>query len=229
MTSTVHKNSRNANEANNIASSTREQAEQGGAVIHNTVLAMDKITDSSKKIADIIRVIDDIAFQTNLLALNAAVEAARAGEQGRGFAVVASEVGSLAGRSAQAAKEIKNLIHDSVAKVDEGSKLVSTSGEMFNEIVESIKKVSGIIADIANSGQDQAHGIEQINIAVSQMDEMTHKNITMVEEATAASESMDEQANNLNNLVSFFKTESVDSKNDFEQPKHLPNQRAGTG
>jgi methyl-accepting chemotaxis protein len=162
---------------------------------------MADINDASKKIADIIGVIDDIAFQTNLLALNAAVEAARAGEQGRGFAVVASEVRSLAGRSATAAKEIKELIQDSVRKVEDGSVLVTQSGQTLEKIVASVKKVSDIVAEIAAASREQSSGIEQVNRAVMQMDELTQQNAALVEEATAASQAMAEQVRGLNQML----------------------------
>ncbi len=204
MTSTVRQNANNTKQANRLAAGAREQAEKGGAVVGNAVSAMGEITASSKKIADIIGVIDEIAFQTNLLALNAAVEAARAGEQGRGFAVVANEVRNLAGRSATAAREIKDLIKDSVLKVDEGSKLVDESGRTLQEIMNSVKQVSDIIAEIAVASQEQSEGIEQVNRAVSQMDEMTQQNTALVEQAAAASESMAEQARALSELVGFF-------------------------
>ncbi len=204
MTSTVKQNADNTRQANQLAMSTREQAEKGGEVLSNAVDAMSAITDSSKKIADIIGVIDEIAFQTNLLALNAAVEAARAGEQGRGFAVVASEVRTLAGRSADAAKEIKGLINDSVEKVEQGSNLVDESGKTLEEIVTGVKKVTDIIAEIAASSQEQANGIEQVNSAVMQMDEMTQQNAALVEQATAASRSMEEQSQVLNKRMEFF-------------------------
>jgi methyl-accepting chemotaxis protein len=207
MTSTVRMNADNAKQADQLASSARELAEKGGEVVSNAVDAMSEITASSKKIADIIGVIDEIAFQTNLLALNAAVEAARAGEQGRGFAVVASEGRNLAGRSATAAKEIKGLIGDSVTKVEEGSKLVDESGKTLEGIMTSVKKVSDIIAEIAAAGEEQSDGIEQVNKAINQMDEMTQQNATLVEEAAAASEAMGEQARNLNELVGFFTTD----------------------
>ncbi len=205
MTSTVRQNADNARQANQLASGAREQAEKGGGVVGKAVSAMSEITTSSKKIADIIGVIDEIAFQTNLLALNAAVEAARAGEQGRGFAVVASEVRNLAGRSATAAKEIKGLINDSVEKVEEGSRLVDESGKTLDEIVLSVKKVSDIIAEIAAAGEEQSLGIEQVNKAISQMDEMTQQNAALVEQAAAASESMGEQARSLTDQVGFFR------------------------
>jgi methyl-accepting chemotaxis protein len=201
MTSTVKQNADNAGQANQLATAARDQAEKGGAVVGKAVRAMTDINESSKKIADIIGVIDEIAFQTNLLALNAAVEAARAGEQGRGFAVVATEVRSLAGRSATAAKEIKDLIQDSVRKVEDGSALVTQSGQTLEQIVASVKKVSDIIAEIAAASREQSSGIEQVNKAVMQMDEMTQQNAALVEEATAASQSMAEQAAALNTLM----------------------------
>jgi len=201
MTSTVKQNADNAGQANQLATAARDQAEKGGAVVGKAVRAMTEINESSKKIADIIGVIDEIAFQTNLLALNAAVEAARAGEQGRGFAVVATEVRSLAGRSATSAKEIKDLIQDSVRKVEDGSALVTQSGQTLEQIVASVKKVSDIIAEIAAASREQSSGIEQVNKAVMQMDEMTQQNAALVEEATAASQSMAEQAAALNTLM----------------------------
>ncbi len=206
LTSTVKQNADNAKQANQLAAGARTQAEKGGGVVNSAIEAMSAINSSSKKIADIIGVIDEIAFQTNLLALNAAVEAARAGEQGRGFAVVAAEVRNLAQRSAGAAKEIKSLIKDSVEKVDDGSKLVDESGQTLEEIVSAVKKVSDIIAEIAAASQEQSSGIEQVNKAITQMDEVTQQNAALVEEAAAASESLDEQAKSLTSLMSFFKT-----------------------
>jgi methyl-accepting chemotaxis protein len=197
MTSTVKQNADNAGQANQLATAARDQAEKGGAVVGSAVKAMADINESSKKISDIIGVIDEIAFQTNLLALNAAVEAARAGEQGRGFAVVATEVRSLAGRSATAAKEIKELIQDSVRKVGDGSLLVTQSGQTLEQIVMSVKKVSDIVAEIAAASREQSSGIEQVNKAVMQMDEMTQQNAALVEQATAASQSMADQARDL--------------------------------
>ncbi len=204
MTVTVKQNADNAEKANHLARTARAQAEIGGAVVNQAVSAMVEINHSSKKIADIIGVIDDIAFQTNLLALNAAVEAARAGDQGRGFAVVASEVRNLAQRSANAAKEIKALINDSVEKVHGGSKLVDDSGRTLEEIVLSVTKVSDIIAEIAAAGQEQTMGIEKVNRAVLKMDSMTQQNAALVEQAAAASKSMSEQARDMNAMMGFF-------------------------
>ena len=206
MTSTTKQNADNARQANQLAVGARDQAEKGGEVVTRAVSAMNEINTSSKKIADIIGVIDEIAFQTNLLALNAAVEAARAGEQGRGFAVVASEVRNLAQRSAGAAKEIKGLISDSVEKVKTGSELVDASGKTLTEIVGSVKKVTDIVAEIAAASQEQSSGIDQVNKAVMQMDEVTQQNAALVEEAAAASKSMEDQAQKMVELMSFFKT-----------------------
>ncbi len=205
MTSTVKQNADNAGQANQLAIAARDQAEKGGAVTTKAVRAMADINDASRRIADIIGVIDEIAFQTNLLALNAAVEAARAGEQGRGFAVVASEVRSLAGRSATAAKEIKDLIQDSVRKVQDGSTLVTQSGQTLEQIVSSVKKVSDIVAEIAAASREQSAGIEQVNRAVMQMDELTQQNAALVEQATAASQGMADQARELNEMMSRYR------------------------
>lgn len=211
LTGTVKQNADNARQANQLAAGACDQAEKGGAVVGNAITAMSEINSASKKIADIISVIDEIAFQTNLLALNAAVEAARAGEQGRGFAVVASEVRNLAQRSAGAAKEIKSLINDSVEKVDEGSRLVNESGQTLDEIVGAVKKVSDIIAEIAAASLEQSTGIEQVNQTVSQMDEVTQQNAALVEQAAAASESLDEQARELDQLMTYFTLSSGDA------------------
>jgi methyl-accepting chemotaxis protein len=210
MTTTVKQNADNAAQANQLALAARDQAEKGGTVVSQAVSAMTGINEASKKIADIIGVIDDIAFQTNLLALNAAVEAARAGEQGRGFAVVASEVRSLAGRSATAAKEIKELIQDSVRKVEDGSVLVTQSGQTLERIVASVKKVSDIVAEIAAASREQSSGIEQVNRAVMQMDELTQQNAALVEEATAASQAMVEQVRGLNEMLARFQVGMAD-------------------
>ncbi|MGE7136100.1 methyl-accepting chemotaxis protein [Luteibacter sp. NPDC031894] len=204
MTSTVKQNAENASHANQLARGAREQAEKGGDVVAQTVVAMREINSSSKKISDIVSLIDEIAFQTNLLALNAAVEAARAGEQGRGFAVVATEVRNLAGRSANAAKEIKGLINDSADKVRTGSELVDQSGKALAEIVDSVKKVTDIVAEIAAASSEQSAGIDQVNHAVLQMDEMTQQNAALVEESAAAARAMHEQATELSRQVAFF-------------------------
>jgi methyl-accepting chemotaxis protein len=201
MTETVRENAENARQANQLALAACEHAERGGKIMHDAVGAMQVINESSRKIADIIGVIDAIAFQTNLLALNAAVEAARAGEQGRGFAVVASEVRSLAGRSAAAAKEIKELIQDSVAKIGDGSRLVEQSGKGLVEIVASVKKVTDIVGEISAASADQAAGIEQVGKAVASMDESTQQNAALVEQAAAASESIVQQVRDLNSSV----------------------------
>jgi methyl-accepting chemotaxis protein len=196
-------------QANQIAVATRGQADQGGAVVQRAISAMSDITQASRRIEDIIGVIDEIAFQTNLLALNAAVEAARAGEQGRGFAVVAGEVRNLAQRSASAAKEIKTLIGDSVGKVQAGSALVGGSGKTLADIVLGVKKVSDIVAEMAAATEEQSSGIGQINHAISNMGTATQQNAALVEESTAAAKSMQQQAAQLQELVSFFRFEGA--------------------
>jgi methyl-accepting chemotaxis protein-1 (serine sensor receptor) len=209
MTSTVRQNADNANQTNKIAAITRGQADQGSDVVNRAAEAMHEITSSSKRIGAIISVIDEVAFQTNLLALNAAVEAARAGEQGRGFAVVASEVRNLAQRSAGAAKEIKQLIADAVAKVGAGTQLVAESGRTLNTIVTGVKKVTDIVAEMAAATEEQSKGIDQINTAITNMDSVTQQNAALVEESTAAAKSVKQQAQELRRLVAFFHLEGA--------------------
>ncbi len=204
LTSTVKQNADNARQANQLAASASEVAVRGGSVVGQVVDTMSAINTSSRKIVDIIAVIDGIAFQTNILALNAAVEAARAGEQGRGFAVVASEVRSLAQRSAAAAKEIKGLIDDSVGKVEAGSQQVAEAGRTMEEIVASVKRVTDIMGEIASASHEQTQGIEQINQAITQMDQVTQQNAALVEEAAVAAGSLQDQAGNLSQLVGVF-------------------------
>ena len=205
LTSTVKQNADNARQTNQLAVSASDVAQQGGVVVGQVVETMGSINESSRKIFDIISVIDGIAFQTNILALNAAVEAARAGEQGRGFAVVASEVRSLAQRSSAAAKEIKELIDDSVEKVSSGSKLVEQAGATMAEVVASVRHVTDIVGEISAASQEQSSGIEEINRAIGQMDEVTQQNAALVEEAAAAAQSLQEQAGKLAGVVSVFK------------------------
>ena len=205
LTSTVRQNADNAQQANKLASTASEVAVKGGGVVTQVVRTMDDITASSRKISDIIGVIDEIAFQTNILALNAAVEAARAGEQGRGFAVVAAEVRNLAQRSANAAKEIKALISDFGSKVETGSKLVASAGQTMEEIVVSVKRVTDIMAEISAASREQSNGIDQVNTAVSQMDKITQQNAALVEEAAAAAKSMEEQTDDLSDIVAAFR------------------------
>lgn len=221
MNSTVQNNAENTRQAKQLSTSAREIAEKGGEVVSKAVSAMSEINVSSNKIADIIGVIDEIAFQTNLLALNASVEAARAGEHGRGFAVVATEVRNLAQRSATAAKESKELIQSSVDSVKQGSRLVSDSGKTLEDIVHSVRKVGDIVTEIAAASDEQSAGIGQINQAVSQMDEITQQNAALAEEASAASLSMKEQADTMIELMAFFKTDaSIASQSGAHQHAH---------
>ena len=205
LTTTVKQNAEHAREANQLAASASDVARKGGDVVSQVVGTMGEINSSANKIADIISVIDGIAFQTNILALNAAVEAARAGEQGRGFAVVASEVRNLAQRSAAAAKEIKTLIGDSVEKVERGSKLVGQAGVTMEEVVASVKRVTDIMGEIASASAEQSAGIEQVNMSIIEMDSMTQQNAALVEEAAAAAQSLQDQAGELGRVVSIFK------------------------
>jgi methyl-accepting chemotaxis protein len=224
LTTTVRQNAENARQANQLAANASNIAVKGGQVVGDVVHTMASISESSKKIVDIISVIDGIAFQTNILALNAAVEAARAGEQGRGFAVVAGEVRNLAQRSAAAAKEIKALIDDSVGKVDAGSKQVDQAGATMTEIVQAVKRVTDIMAEIAAASNEQNAGIEQVNQAVTQIDEVTQQNAALVEEAAAAAESLQEQAEVLMHAVSAFKLEGGRAvvRKAAAQPDHRP-------
>ena len=247
--STVKQNAENARQANQLALSASEVAVRGGEVVGQVVETMKGINESSQKIADIISVIDGIAFQTNILALNAAVEAARAGEQGRGFAVVASEVRSLAGRSAEAAKEIKGLIHASVERVEHGTALVDQAGTTMSEVVSSIKRVTDIMGEISAASNEQAAGVAQIGEAVQQMDQATQQNAALVEEMAAAASSLKSQAGDLVDTVRVFKldaslkgpntassptfkqanvalqTSKSAKKNTSALPKFLPNQQ----
>lgn len=229
MTATINQNADNSKEADKLAASARGTAEKGGEVVQRAVSSMAEINSSSKKISDIIGVIDEIAFQTNLLALNAAVEAARAGEQGRGFAVVATEVRNLAQRSAEAAKEIKSLISESVEKVEQGTQLVNDSGSTLDEIVNAVKKVSDIVGEIAAASQEQAAGVEQINQAVAQIDEVTQQNTAQVEEATASAQSLNGQARELAGLVGDFDVGDHDDEPEPPRARRREGRQARSG
>jgi len=211
MTASVKNNAETASKATELASTASQAAANGGSLVNEVVGTMDAITTSSRKISDIIGVIDAIAFQTNILALNAAVEAARAGEQGRGFAVVASEVRSLAQRSANAAKEIKTLINDSVEKVEQGSKLVNHAGVAMGEIVGQVRRVADLIGEISSSSVEQSNGIDQVNTAVGQLDQMTQQNAALVEQSSAAADSMAMQASRLVEAVEVYGRKTVAS------------------
>jgi methyl-accepting chemotaxis protein len=222
LSATVKNNADTARRANQMASSASSAASNGGVVVGEVVSTMEGITIASRKIADIISVIDGIAFQTNILALNAAVEAARAGEQGRGFAVVASEVRSLAGRSAEAAKEIKSLIGASVEKIEIGSRLVAAAGESMNDIVNQVKRVADLIGEISASAEEQTTGIEQINQAIVQLDNVTQQNAALVEQAAAAADSLNQQADRMVEVVSSFKLADTGGSRTPTQPRNAP-------
>jgi len=224
LTATVKQNADNARQASQLANSASETAQRGGKVVDGVVKTMHDIAGSSKKIADIISVIDGIAFQTNILALNAAVEAARAGEQGRGFAVVAGEVRNLASRSANAAKEIKALIEDSVARVDTGSTLVESAGETMNDIVNAVTRVTDIMGEIASASDEQSRGIDQVALAVSEMDRVTQQNAALVQESAAAAAQLEEQASRLKMAVSAFRLTSAPGNTVSSRASHQPAQ-----
>jgi methyl-accepting chemotaxis protein len=208
MTSVVTNNADNARHANELASTASDIADRGGDLVDKVIGTMQEISDSSARIAEIVSVMEGIAFQTNILALNAAVEAARAGEQGRGFAVVASEVRSLALRAAAAAKDVKVLIHESVTRVESGSALVSETGTAIREIVGAVKRVDAIVHEIAAASNEQSTGIQQVGLAISQMDSVTQQNAALVEQAAAAAQSLSEQANGLAQVVAAFRLEA---------------------
>ena len=226
LSSTVKQNADNARQANQLASGSMDVAQRGGAVVDEVVATMKAISDSSTKMADIVNVIDSIAFQTNILALNAAVEAARAGEQGRGFAVVASEVRALAQRSAAAAKEIKDLISDSVGKVGAGSAQVERAGATMQDIVASVRRVTDIMGEISAASIEQSSGIDQVNLAVSQMDQATQQNAALVEQASAAASSLEDQAQRLNAAVAQFKVDMAGLPAAAPRPVHRPSMAA---
>jgi methyl-accepting chemotaxis protein len=219
LTSTVRQNADNARQANQLVLSASGQAEKGGQVVGEVVSTMGSITDSSRKISDIIGVIDGIAFQTNILALNAAVEAARAGEQGRGFAVVATEVRNLAHRSAAAAKEIKVLIGDSVGQVEAGARLVDTAGATMTGIVQAVRRVADLMNEIDSASREQSQGIGQVNQSIATMDDVTQQNAALVEEAAAAAGALEEQAGRLAQVVGVFKLEETAAGHALTAPR----------
>ncbi|MDH5552176.1 MAG: methyl-accepting chemotaxis protein, partial [Nitrosomonas sp.] len=225
LTSTVRQNADNSKQANQLAINASEIASKGGGMMTEVVTTMSSISDSSNKISEIISVIDSIAFQTNILALNAAVEAARAGEQGRGFAVVATEVRNLAQRSATAAKEIKELIDDSVEKVNNGSQLVDDAGKTMEDIVLSIKQVTDIMSEITAASLEQSAGIEQVNQAIAQMDDVTQQNAALVEQSAAAAETLEHQSKNLTGAISIFKVEKNATGTDVSELSNLDSTR----
>jgi len=226
LTTTVKDNAANAHQANALASSASDVAVRGNEVVGRVVSTMNTINSSSSKIIDIIGIIEGIAFQTNILALNAAVEAARAGEQGRGFAVVASEVRSLAQRSAGAAREIKDLIAESVERVRSGTELVGVAGATMTEVVESIHRVNGIMGEISSASDEQSRGIDQVNQTVSQIDEATQQNAALVEQATAAAQSLEDQAQALKATVAVFRIDAYDDGATPDDAYHAPRRSA---
>jgi methyl-accepting chemotaxis protein len=228
MTSAVQANTANARKVADLTNQVQHQAKDGTQVMQQTISAMQSIKESSSKISDIVTIIDSIAFQTNLLALNAAVEAARAGEHGRGFAVVASEVRALAGKSADAAKDIKALINDSVSRIENGTHLADKSGEMLNGIAGSIQHVAGMIEQIANASNEQSVGIGQVHLAIADIDRVTQENAALVEETTAAAESLSNEANNLRNDMAFFKTGQEQNHRQNAAPSRSPARAQGT-
>jgi methyl-accepting chemotaxis protein len=226
MSSNIKASAENAQKANQLSRKASEEAEQGGIVVNKTIGQMRAVSESSKKIANIINVVNEIAFQTNLLALNAAVEAARAGEQGRGFAVVAGEVRNLAGRSAEAAKEIQSLIKDSVEKIDAGNKLVEETGDTLKKIIVSVKEVGQTVSEISSASQEQSSGIDQVNKAISLIDEVVQQNASLVEEAAATSENLSGEAADLRKLTASFKINNGNlSKHNRDDNRHKQNEK----
>jgi methyl-accepting chemotaxis protein I, serine sensor receptor len=221
VSSTVKQNADHAKEANRLAHGALETVTRGGAVVKRVIETMDDITTSSRKVTEIIGMIEGIAFQTNILSLNAAVEAARAGEQGRGFAVVASEVRSLAQRSATAAKEIKDLLNASASQVEQGATLVAEAGGTMNEAMRAVERVTGIMVELEAAAHEQRSGIEQVNQAISQIDDVTQNNVALVEEAAAAAKSLEEQASALRDAVAVFRLEEEAPSTSIAEPPHM--------